>query len=114
MPPRPAIPSGSVSELHRELQSIHRLLAAHHQDLAALRQLQREWLQFQSTLTRLVHLIDGNGRPPIAERILILEEHARRWDRVDAQIDGVKFRLIGLLIGVTLSLIAVVFSLIRA
>lgn len=117
MPPPPAdaaLPPVALGELHRELLSIHRLLTAHEEDFASLRQMQREWLQFQTTLDRLIHLIDGNGRPPVSERILVLEEQARRWTQMDAQIETVKFRLIGLLIGVTLSLLAALFTLLRS
>lgn len=98
---------------HPDIHRILRLLESREADFDSLRQLQLEWLQFQTTLHRLIHLIDGNGHPPIAERILILEEHARRLDAVTQQIDAVKLRLIGLLLGVTLSLVAALFSLTR-
>lgn len=114
LPADAAPPPVTLGELHRELLSIHRLLSGHEEDFASLRQMQREWLQFQSTLSRLVHLIDGNGRPPVAERILVLEEQARRWSQMDEQMETVKFRLIGLLIGVTLSLLAALFTLLRS
>jgi hypothetical protein len=114
LPADAALPPLTLVELHRELLSIHRLLSAHDEDFASLRQMQREWLQFQSTLSRLVHLIDGNGRPPVSERILVLEEQARRWSQMDEQMETVKFRLIGLLIGVTLSLLAALFTLLRS
>lgn len=107
-PPDPLHPPA-----HPDLQRILRLLESRESDFDSLRRLQVEWLQFQTTLHRLVHLIDGNGRPPIAERILILEEHTRRLDSVSQQIETVKLRLIGLLIGVTLSLVAALFSLTR-
>ena len=96
-----------------DIQRILRLLESREQDFDSLRQMQLEWMQFQTTLSRLIHLIDGNGRPPVAERILILEEHARRLDAVSQQIESVKFRLIGLLLGVALSLVAALFSVIR-
>ena len=100
-------------DVQKTLRSIVHLLRSRESDFDSLRQLQIEWLQFQTTLGRLIHLIDGNGHPPIAERILILEEQMRRLEQVSQQIDSVKHRLIGLLISVTLSLIAALFSLIR-
>jgi hypothetical protein len=45
--------------------------------------------------------------------MLLLEEHARRLNQVGEQIETVKFRLIGLLVGLTISLIATLFTLLR-
>ncbi|MEZ6065174.1 MAG: hypothetical protein R3B90_05590 [Planctomycetaceae bacterium] len=95
------------------LQSIATLLQCREEDFDTLRQMHLEWLQFQSTLTRLVHMIDGNGRPPLAERIVLLEQHTHRLEQLISQIDEVKFRLIGLLIGVVLSLVAALFACLR-
>ncbi|MCA9053857.1 MAG: hypothetical protein KDA75_08470 [Planctomycetaceae bacterium] len=110
---REPAPSTEGESLRQTLQNIADLLTAREEDFDALRQLQLEWLQFQTTLDRLVHLIDGNGHPPIAERILLLEEQARRLNQVGEQIEAVKFRLIGLLVGLTISLIATLFTLLR-
>lgn len=100
-------------DLHQALERISDLLAAREEDFDSLRQMQLEWLQFQSTLERLIHLIDGNGRPPIAERLLLLEEQSRRLASLGDQIETVKFRLIGLLVGLTISLLATLFTLTR-
>lgn len=102
-----------MDEVRLALQHIADLLASRDEDFDSLRQMQLEWLQFQSTLDRLIHLIDGNGRPPIAERLLLLEEQTRRLNQVGEQIETVKFRLIGLLVGLTISLLATLFTLLR-
>ena len=106
-------PSLALDELRRALDHIAALLAAREEDFDSLRQMQLEWAQFQSTLDRLAHLIDGNGHPPVTERIVLLEEHARHLQQLSDQIDAVKLRLIGLLVGLTISLIATLFSLLR-
>ncbi len=103
----------AMDNLQQALQNIADLLAAREEDFDSLRQMQLEWLQFQSTLDRLIGLIDGNGHPPIAERLLLLEEQTRRLNQVGEQIEAVKLRLIGLLIGLTLSLAATLFALLR-
>ncbi|MFV0445875.1 MAG: hypothetical protein ACK5Q5_20040 [Planctomycetaceae bacterium] len=102
-----------MDELRLALHQISELLASHEDDFDSLRQMQLEWLQFQSTLERLIQLIDGHGHPPISERILLLEEQSRRLTLVGDQIETVKFRLIGLLVGLTISLIATLFTLLR-
>jgi hypothetical protein len=102
-----------MDELRLALQNIAELLAARDDDFDSLREMQLEWLQFQTTLERLIHLIDGNGHPPIAERILLLEEQSRRLRQLGDQIETVKFRLIGLLVGLTISLIATLFTFLR-
>lgn len=100
-------------DLQQALHSITRLLEAREADFDSLRQMQLEWLQFQTTLNRLVHLMDGNGRPPVADRILLVEESVRRLELLAQQFDALKARLIALLLGVTLSLIAAIYSALR-
>jgi hypothetical protein len=110
--PHPS-PPWPTNDLHQALEHITDLLDAREEDFDSLRQMQLEWLQFQTTLDRLIRLIDGNGHPPIAERLLLLEEQTRRLNQLGDQIDTVKFRLIGLLVGLTISLLATLFSLAR-
>lgn len=100
-------------DLQPALHSLTRLLEAREEDFDSLRQMQLEWLQFQTTLNRLVHLMDGNGRPPVADRILLVEESVRRLELVAEQFDAIKSRLIALLLGVTMSLIAAVYGALR-
>jgi hypothetical protein len=101
------------NDLQRTLHAMSRLLESHQQDFESLRTMQAEWAHFQSTLHRLIHLIDGNGRPPVSERLLVLEEHSRRTSQVCEQIEHVKLKLIGLLVGVAISLVAALFSFVR-
>jgi hypothetical protein len=102
-----------MPDVTQSLEEIVELLAAREEDFDSLREMQLEWLQFQTTLERLIHLVDGNGRAPISERLLLLEEQTRRLNQMSEQIDAVKLRLIALLVGLTISLVAALFALVR-
>jgi hypothetical protein len=97
-------------DMEEALRAIAELLKTREEDFESLRQMQLEWLQFQTTLDRLIHLVDGNGRPPISERLLLLEESSRRVDVMSSQMHDMKLRVIGLLVGVVVSLFAALVS----
>ncbi len=112
--PNPSQPtSKKSSDIDESLAVITSLLRERQHDFNALRQMHAEWVHFQSTLKRLVRLVDGNGRPPVTERLLILEEQSRRLALLCTELDAVKLRLIGLLLGMTLSLVAALFAATR-
>lgn len=112
-PPRPDSRRRQRHQLRRTLHAVSNLLESHQRDFESLRSMQAEWTRFQSTLHRLIHLVDGNGRPPVSERLLVLEEQCRRTSLACEQLDHMKLKLIGLLVGVIISLVAALFSFVR-
>ena len=101
-------------ELKDSLLVVHESLLTR---VTEIQEIRKEVEKNGDKVDRLLKSVEGNGRPPISERIaaveLVQEQISASCEKHDRQIDKFKWWIIGLLVGIIGSLSATVGILIK-